>query len=94
MGRSSRRAAAVAKFSQAGLLFSPTIATEPGGSVILHFPADHGHKPNPKYPPEIQADIAKEKCMICEIRFGKHSYEEFEHCMDEIVERARTNLAL
>jgi hypothetical protein len=70
----------------------PTIATERGGSLVVHSPADHGHGANPKYPPEIKADLANEECMICERRFGQHSYKEFEHCLDEIVERARRNL--
>ena len=60
--------------------------------MIACLPADQGHGPNPKDPPETKTEMANEKCMICERPFGEHSDQEFEHCMDEIVERAKRNL--
>lgn len=47
----------------------------------------------PDYPPEMKADLANEKCMICERLFEKHSQHEFEQCMAEIVKKARANLS-
>ena len=45
------------------------------------------HKPDCR--PELRADLADEKCMICEILFREHSQGEFERCMGEIVKKAR-----
>ena len=43
----------------------------------------------PDYPPKLKADLADEKCMICETLFREHSQREFERCMGEIVKKAR-----
>lgn len=43
----------------------------------------------PDYSPELKADLADEKCMICETLFRKHSQRKFEQCMGEIVKKAR-----
>jgi len=52
---------------------------------------EYGHRANEKSPAEIKADIADERCMICESLFCNHSQQQFEECMDEIVKRARVN---
>lgn len=41
------------------------------------------------YPPKLKADLANESCMICETLFRKHSQQEFERCMKEIIKKAK-----
>jgi len=45
-----------------------------------------------KYSPEVKADLADEECIICGRLFCRHSQEQFEQCMDEIVKRAQRSL--
>ena len=43
----------------------------------------------PDYPPELRADLADEKCIICETLFREHSQRKFARCMGEMVKKAR-----
>jgi hypothetical protein len=48
----------------------------------------------PDYSPQAKADLADQKCMICERIFAKHSHQDFESCMDEIVKRSTSNFSM
>jgi hypothetical protein len=63
-----------------------------GDLVTIYLTADYGHGENREYSPEIKADLAGEKCMICERLFGEHSQQQFEQCMEQIVKKAKSNL--
>ena len=61
---------------------------------MVHFPAMPLHlnpklafgpaEPRRKYSPVMRADIATEKCRICDRLFGEHSDEEFDSCFQRL----------
>ena len=64
-------------------------------SSLIRTPmADYRERPYREgdYPPELKADLADERCMICETQFRAHSQRQFERCMAEIIKKTREPL--